>query len=212
MMTPPPSHMLTLRQATGRVIAGVALGAVIAAAIATYGSSASAAKGDLAPTGTAASQLSVLRDGPVAQSPPADISAGLDSGKADTTAVRLLGSNVDGLGVDLYASARPNGGACNALSSPKGGVATTCVDDLPASGISVNATDSAGWLLFGFAADGVVGVDVVVGDKALPATMLRNAYVANLGALDPGKATALVVHRADGTSVTVVNDLRAPGS
>jgi hypothetical protein len=119
---------------------------------------------------------------------------------------------VDGLGLDLYASARPNGGACTALGSAKGSVATTCVDDLPASGISLNATDMAGWLLFGFAADGVVGVDVVVGGKAVPATMLRNAYLANLGALDLSSVTALVVHRADGTTVTVVNDLRAPGS
>ena len=70
----------------------------------------------------------------------------------------------------------------------------------------------AGWLLFGFAADGVVGVDIVVGGKAVPATMLPNAYVADLGALDLGSATALLVHRADGTTVTVVNDLRAPGS
>ena len=212
MMTTPPTHVLTWRQATVRVIAGVALGAAIAAAIATSGSSASAAKADPAPAGTAASQLSVLRDGPVVQSPPAAVSAGLDSGKADTTAVRLLGSNVDGLGLDLYASARANGGACNALASAKGSVATTCVDDLPASGISLNATDVAGWLLFGFAADGVVGVDVVVGGKAVPATMLRNAYLANLGALDLSNATALLVHRADGTTVTVDNDLRAPGS
>lgn len=211
-MTTPPSHMLTWRQATARVIAAVALGAAIAAAIASSGSSASAAKADPAPTGTAASQLSVLRNGPVAQNPPAGISAGLESGKADTTAVRLLGSNVDGLGVDLYASARPNGGACNALGSAKGPVATTCVDDLPASGISLNAVDAAGWLLFGFAADGVVGVDIVVGGKAVPATMLPNAYVADLGALDISSATALLVHRADGTTVTVVNDLRAPGS
>jgi hypothetical protein len=58
----------------------------------------------------------------------------------------------------------------------------------------------------------VVAVDVVIGGKAVAATMLRNAYVANLGALDLRNATTLVVHRADGTTVTVVNDLRAPGS
>ena len=212
MMSTPPSHLLTWRQATARVIAGIALGAAIAAAIASHGSSASAAKADPAPTGTAASQLSVLRNGPVAQSPPAGISAGLDSGKADTTAVRLLGSNVNGLGVDLYASARANGGACNALGSAKGSVATTCVDDLPAAGISLTAVDESGWLLFGFAADGVIGVDVVVGGKTMPATMLPNAYVADLGALDIGSVTALVVHRADGTAVSVANDLLAPGS
>ena len=80
------------------------------------------------------------------------------------------------------------------------------------SGISLNATDAAGWLLYGFAADGVVGVDVLVAGKALPATMLRNAYVANLGAFDLSDATQLVVHHADGTTVTVANDLRAPGS
>ena len=99
-----------------------------------------------------------------------------------------------------------------AMGSAKGGVGTTCVDDLLPSGISLNAADAAGWLLYGFAADGVVAVDVLVAGKTLPATMLPNAYVADLGAFGLSDATLLVVHHADGTADTVANDLRAPGS
>jgi hypothetical protein len=212
MMPTPRTHVLTWRQALARVIASVALGTAVAAAIAVHGSSASAAKVDPAPTGTAAAQLSVLQRGPITQSPPSSVSAGLASGSADTAAVHLLGANVDGLGISVYAAARANGGACSALDSAKGGVGTTCVDDLLPSGISLNAADAAGWLLYGFAADGVVAVDVLVAGKALPATMLPNAYVASLGASDLSGATLLVVHHADGTADTVANDLRAPGS
>jgi hypothetical protein len=46
----------------------------------------------------------------------------------------------------------------------------------------------------------------------MPAAMLANAYVVVLGSRDLSDATALVVHHADGTTVTVSNDLRAPGS
>ena len=97
---------------------------------------------------------------------------------------------MNGLGIGVYAAARANGGACMAMGSAKGGVGTTCVDDLLPSGISLNAADAAGWLLYGFAADGVVAVDVLVAGKALPATMLPNAYVADLGAFGLSDATA----------------------
>ncbi len=109
-------------------------------------------------------------------------------------------------------SVRSNGGACNALASAKGGVGTTCVDNLPPSGISIAASDAAGWTLYGFAADDVVAVDVFVDGKPQPATLLRNAYVADLGGADLSDATALIVHYADGTTGKVPNDLRAPGS
>ena len=126
--------------------------------------------------------------------------------------MRLLGANVGGLGLDLYASARSNGGACHALSASKGGVGTVCVDNIPKSGITIAASDANGWLLYGFAADGVVAVDVVLDGKATPATMLANAYLAALGSHDLSEATALLVHHADGTADTVPSDLRAPGS
>ena len=206
------SQKLTLRQAAVRVTASVALGAALAAAIVSFGISTSGADVRSSDPGSAAAQLGVLQNGPIVKSPPSDVAAGLGGASADTAAVRLLGADAAGSGLDLYASARSNGGACNALSDPKGGVGTQCLDDLPASGISLQAADATGWTLYGFAADGVVGVDVVLAGKIQPAAMLSNAYVADLGAADIGDAKALIVHYADGTSDTVPNDLRAPGS
>ena len=206
------SQKLTMRQAAGRVLASVALGGALAAAIVSFGVSASGAGVGPGDPGSAAAQLAVLQSGPIVQSPPPDVAAGLGGASADTAAVRLLGANAAGSGLDLYASARANGGACNALSNPKGGVGTQCVDDLPASGISLEAADAAGWMLYGFAADRVVGVDVVLDGTAQPATMLRNAYLADLGAGNLSDAKALIVHYADGTTGMVPNDLRAPGS
>ena len=206
------SQKLTARQATGRVLASVALGGALAAAIVSLGVSASGADVRSTDPGSAAAQLAVLQNGPIVKSPPPDVAAGLAGASADAVAVRLLGANAAGSGLDLYASARSNGGACNALSNPKGGVGTQCVDDLPASGISLQAADAAGWTLYGFAADSVVGVDVVLDGKAQPATMLRNAYLADLGAGTLSDAKALIVHYADGTTGVVTNDLRAPGS
>jgi hypothetical protein len=206
------SPKLTLRQAMTRIVASVALGGALAVAIVSFGVSTSGADVRASDPGTAAAQLSVLQNGPIVRSPPADVSAGLAAGSAAGDAIRALGTNVAGSGLTLYGAARANGGACNALSSEKGGVATMCVDSLDAGGISRSASDAAGWTLYGFAADDVVGVDIVVGGKALPATMLRNAYLANLGAGNLNDASALIVHHSDGTSVTVANDLRAPGS
>jgi hypothetical protein len=205
------SHKLTLRRAAARVVASAALGGVAAAAIVSLGVSSSGAQVDSAVPGTAAAQLAVLRDGAVVKSPPPEVASGLEGGSADATAVRLLGANAGDSGLDLYASARANGGACNALSNPKGGVGTQCVDNLT-SGISLGASDAAGWTLYGFAADSVVAVDVLLGGKTQPATMLRNAYIANLGAAGPSDAKALIVHYADGTTGIVPTDLRAPGS
>ena len=187
------SQKLTMRQAAGRVLASVALGGALAAAIVSFGVSASGAGVGPGDPGSAAAQLAVLQSGPIVQSPPPDVAAGLDGASADTAAVRLLGANA-------------------ALSNPKGGVGTQCVDDLPASGISLEAADAAGWTLYGFAADRVVGVDVVLDGTAQPATMLRNGYLADLGAGNLSDAKALIVHYADGTTGMVPNDLRAPGS
>jgi hypothetical protein len=204
------SHLLTRRQALARVIASIALGTAVAVAIATHGISDSAAKVDPGGPGTAAAQLSVLQGGAVDRNAPSAVQSGLDGGSADAQAVRLLGRNPDGS--SLYASRRANGGACNALSSAKGAVGTVCVDNLQAGGISISASDADGWLLYGFAADDVVAVDVVLAGKTQPATMLPNAYVADLGSNELSAATALVVHHADGTVATVPAGLQAPGT
>jgi len=206
------SPKLTPRQAITRIAASLIVGGALAAAIVSFGVATSGAEVRGTGPGSASAQLGVLRTAPVTQSPPPDVSAGLGSGSADTAGIRQIGSNVGGSGLDLYASARSNGGACNALSSPKGGAGTQCLDDLPPSGISLQASDATGWTLYGFAADGVVGVDVLVAGKAQPATMLENGYAADLGAASPTDVKALIVHYADGTSATVPNNLRAPGS
>jgi hypothetical protein len=206
------SNKLTWRQALARVGAGVTLGGAIAVAIASLGS-ASAAKIDPGPVpGSAAAALSVLRTGPVDASPPSDVAVGFDGASALSGGVRVLGLNAGGSGLDLYGSARSNGGACNSLASAKGPAGTMCVQNIPPEGITLGASDAAGWTLYGFAADDVVGVDVVVNGKTEPATLLRNAYLADLGTADLSAATALIVHHADGTGDKVANTLRAPGS
>jgi hypothetical protein len=204
--------MLTRRQAAARVIASVAVGAALAAAIASHRISDSAAQADSSAPGTAAAQLGVLQAGPLERSTPPAVQAGFDGGSADAAAVRLLGHDINGSGSSLYASRRGNGGACSALSSAKGPVGTVCVDNLAPSGISISASDAGGWTLYGFAANDVVAVDVVLAGKAQPATMLPNAYVADLGSNALNAATALVVHHADGTAVIVPADLQAPGA
>lgn len=211
MMTTHPDK-LTWRQASARILASVALGAAIAAAIASSHSSASAARAEPAPPGSAASQLGVLRTAPVDSTAPSGVAAGFDGASASTDAIRLLGHNAGGLDLSLYGSARKNGGACNALSNTKGAVGTMCVENIPPEGITIGASDIDGWTLYGFAADDVVGVDVVIMGKAQPATLLQNAYAADLGPADLSDAAVLVVHHADGHSDTVPNTLRAPGS
>jgi hypothetical protein len=211
MMTTHPDK-LTWRQASARIIASVALGAAIAAAIASSHGSASAARAEPVPPGSAASQLGVLRNGPVDRTAPSAVAAGFDGASASTDAIRLLGRNAGGVDLSLYGSARTNGGACHALINAKGAAGTMCVETIPPEGITIGASDVDGWTLYGFAADDVVGVDVVIGGKAQPATMLQNAYAADLGSADLGAAAVLVVHHADGSAVTVPNNLRAPGS
>jgi hypothetical protein len=68
-----------------------------------------------------------------------------------------------------------------------------------------------GWVVYGFAADGEVAVDVVIGGQTEPAMMLPSAYVASLGSHALGDATALFVHYADGTSAEVPTGLQTPG-
>ena len=67
-------------------------------------------------------------------------------------------------------------------------------------------------VLYGFAANDVTGVDVVVDGTPQPATMLPNAYTADLGTHDLSEATSLIVHHADGKTTTVANTLQAPPS
>ena len=209
-MNQPHTHNLTRRQALTRVLASLALGTAAAATIVGLGISSSSAKVDAGPTGTAAARLGVLQSTAPVANPPSAVQAGLSGASADSTAVHLLGRDVDGGGSDLYASARSNGGACNALSAAKGGVGTACVDSIPPEGITVSASDAGGWTVYGFAADDVVGVDLIVNGAPQPATMLPNAYSAPLGNNHPGDVSALVVHHADGTSTTVRPGLQEP--
>lgn len=210
MMTPNPNR-LTLRQASLRVLASVALGGAIAFAIATLGS-ASAARVESVPPGSAASQLDVLKTGPIERNPPSGVSAGFDGASADIDAVRLLGTNAGGKGLSLYGTARANGGACNSLINPTDAVGTMCVANIPAEGITLGASDVDGWVIYGFAADDVTGVDVVLGGETQPAQLLRNAYAADLGDATLSDATELLVHHSDGSTDAVKNTLRAPGS
>jgi hypothetical protein len=210
MMTPNPNK-LTLRQASVRVLASVALGGAIAFAIATHGS-ASAARVESVPPGSAAAQLDVLKTGPVESNPPSGVSAGFDGASADIGAIRLLGNNAGGRGLTLYGTARANGGACNALINAKDAVGTVCVSNIPAEGITLSASDVDGWVVYGFAADDVTGVDVVLAGKAQPAQLLHNAYAADLGNGTLSDATELLVHHSDGSTDAVKNTLRAPGS
>ncbi len=206
------SHKLTWRQASVRIVAGIAIGAAIATAIASHGSASAARVDSSPPPGSAASQLGVLRVASVDASPPSDVAAGLDGASALATGVHLLGQDIGGSGLSLYAASRANGGACNALAAAKGATATACVQNIPPEGITIGASDVNGWTLYGFAADDVVGVDVVLNGQAVAASLLQNAYVADLGAADLSAATALLVHHADGTVDKVANTLRAPGS
>ena len=211
MMTTHPDK-LTWRQASARILASVALGAAIAAAIASSHGSASAARADPAPPGRRRrNSASSAPDRSTGRRPRASRPAST-ARPARTDAIRLLGRNAGGLDLSLYATARANGGACHALSNAKGAVGTTCVETIPPEGITIGASDIDGWTLYGFAADDVVGVDVVIGGKAQPATLLENAYAADLGSADLGDAAVLIVHRADGSATTVPNNLRAPGS
>ncbi len=57
-----------------------------------------------------------------------------------------------------------------------------------------------------------MGVDVVLGGKPQPATMLKNGYAADLGPAGLSDASVLIVHHTDGSVDTVANTLRAPGS
>jgi hypothetical protein len=205
-MSHPNAHSLTHGQALARVAVSIALGVAIAAAIVLHGVSTSSAGIEAAPPGTAAAELTAFQKAPVDRNPPADVQAGLAGGSARTDAVRVLGSVGDGA---LYAALRANGGACNALAAAKGGVGATCVDKLQ-DGISITASNASGWVVYGFAADDVVAVDVVVDGKAQAASMLPNAYALDLGDADLGAASALVVHHADGTAVTVKSGLQAP--
>jgi hypothetical protein len=211
MINPHP-RLLTRRQALARVVVSVVVGTLIATALIAHGVTSSHAGIPAGPPGDATEQLSVMQDGSVDQNAPAAVESGLGSASADSGAVHQLDGAGNGDSVDMYAAPRSNGGACNALAGSDGTVGTTCSDNIPASGITVAASDSTGWVLYGFAADDVTGVDVVVDGTPQPATMLPNAYTADLGTHDLSEATSLVVHHADGTTDTVSNTLQAPPS
>ena len=96
-------------------------------------SRASGAEVQASAPGSAAAQLGVLQERTDREEPA--------GGRRRRTGRRLGGCGrrracsaptSAGRGSSLYAAARSNGGACNALSNAKGGVGTQCVDDLPA--------------------------------------------------------------------------------
>jgi hypothetical protein len=209
-MTHPHIHPLTRHQALARVLVSVTLGVVIAAALVVHGISTSSAGVEALPPGSAASQMTSLQNSPIDRNPPSEVQAALAGGSARSDAVHALGSVGKG-DLTLYGAVRSNGGVCNALSAASGGVGTTCVDSLN-GGISISASNAAGWVVYGFASDDVVAVDVIVTGKPQAATMLANAYALGLGAADLGAAAALVVHHADGTAETVKSGLQAPPS
>lgn len=209
MINPHPHH-LTRRQAAARVIVSVAIGTLIAVALITHGIANSHAGVQSGPPGDAAAQLSVLQDGAVDPNAPSAVESGLGNASANPDAVHQLDGSGNGDDVDVYAAPRSNGGACNAVTDASGAVGTTCVDNIPPTGITVSASDSGGWVLYGFAANDVTGVDVVVDGTPQPAKMLPNAYTADLGTHDLSEATSLIVHHADGSTDTVSNTLQAP--
>ena len=209
MINPHP-HLITRRQAIARVIVSVAIGTLIAVALIAHGVASSHADVQAGPPGNAASQLGVLQDGTVDQNAPSAVESGLGNASADPADVHQLDGQGNGNDVDIYAAPRSNGGACNALAGTDGTVGTTCVANIPASGITIDASDATGWVIYGFAANDVTGVDVVVDGTPQPATMLPNAYTADLGTHDLSEATSLIVHHADGSTDTVSNTLQAP--
>jgi hypothetical protein len=211
-MIDPHPHLLTRRQALTRIIVSVTIGTLLAVAFIGHGVSSSHADVQAGPPGSAAQQLGVLQDGAVDPNAPSAVQSGLDSASAEPDAVHQLDGTGNGNDVDVYAAPRSNGGACNAVAGTDGTVGTTCVNTIPASGITIDASDATGWVIFGFTADDVTGVDVVVDGTPQPATMLPNAYTADLGTHDLSEATSLIVHHADGTTDTVGNTLQAPPS
>ena len=211
MINPHP-HLLTRRQALTRVAVSIVIGSLIAVALIAHGVTSSHADVQPGPSGNAAAQLGVLQTGAVDQNAPSAVQSGLGNASADPSDVHQLDGKGNGDNVDVYAAPRSNGGACNAVAGTDGTVSTTCVNSIPATGITVDASDATGWVLFGFAANDVTGVDVVVDGTPQPATMLPNAYTADLGGHDLSDATSLVVHHADGSTDTVANTLQAPPS
>jgi hypothetical protein len=211
MINPHP-HLLTRRQALARILVSVAVGTLIAVILIGHGVASSNADVQTGPPGNAASQLGVLQDGTVDQNAPSAVESGLGNASADPADIHQLDGQGNGNDVDIYAAPRSNGGACNAVAGTNGTVGTTCVNNIPASGITIDASDATGWVIFGFTADDVTQVDVIVDGQALPATMLPNAYTADLGTHDLSEATSLVVHHADGSTDTVSNSLQAPPS
>ena len=195
-----------------RILVSARLGLGLAAVIIVHGVSTSSARVEPAPPGTAASQLTALQTRARSTRPPLRrYRRGSPTARPDADAIHLLGSDIGGGGLSLYA-ARALERRC--LQRPRGRQGRCrhhCADTLE-DGISIAASDAAGWLVYGFAADGVVAVDVVVDGKPQPAAMLPNAYALGLGAAELGEATAFVVHHADGTVVTVSRGLQAPPS
>jgi hypothetical protein len=211
-MIDPHPHLLTRRQALARVIVSVAIGTLIALALIAHGVTSSHADVQSGAPGDAAAQLGVLQQGPVDQNAPSAVEAGLGSAAADPDDVHQLDGKGNGDDIDVYAAPQADGGACNAVAGTDGTVGTTCVDNIPATGITVAASDATGWIIYGFAANDVTGVDVVIDGTPQPATMLPNAYTADLGTHDLSEATSLIVHHSDGTTDTVGNTLQAPPS
>ena len=211
MINPHPHpHLLTRRQALARILVSVTIGTLVAVILIGHGVASSHADVQPGTPGSASEQLGVLQDSAVDPNAPSAVQSGLGSASADPGDVHQLDGQGNGNDVDIYAAPRSNGGACNAVAGTDGTVGTTCVSNIPATGITIDASNATGWVMYGFAANDVTGVDVVVDGVAQPAKMLPNAYTADLGTHDLSDATALIVHHADGSTDTVANTLQAP--
>ena len=78
----------------------------------------------------------------------------------------MLGHNAGGLDLDALRLRARQRRSLQCPQQREGGAGTICFETIPPEGITVGASDVDGWTLYGFAADDVVGVDVVLGGKA----------------------------------------------
>jgi hypothetical protein len=86
---------------------------------------------------------------------------------------------------------------------PDGGGGIT--ESITADGLIVSFEQEASGeplLVYGFVAEHVVGVDVIVAGRTVPARLENNAYAALVEA-EPDDLETVVLYRADGTSVRI---------
>jgi hypothetical protein len=105
-------------------------------------------------------------------------------------------------GDGLYAKPfRQYGVDCRLLPDGGGGI----TESITADGLIVSFEQEASGeplLVYGFVAEHVVGVDVIVAGRTVPARLENNAYAALVEA-EPDDLETVVLYRADGTSVRI---------